>query len=234
MITLKHFAGLHISAACKEAVAEADAKHDDVRFEFNGTEVIAHPGDSAEMLEARWSADFEAAAKAWRESPEYAQQEAKRAEELRQKMSASMKESAATEAEMREAKEPWPYTFEQLREYIDSLVNRQHDYGTCVYAMSLAATAAFNYVAHQLGVTGFQSSCADLDFIRRTRSIKGPFMLIKGEDALYPQYDLRQKLSETLQEWKPWLKEEATKKLLETDHAHPNVLEHWKKLAKGT
>lgn len=232
MLELDTFAGFHISAACKEAVDLANAQQQDVRFVFNDTEVIAHPGDSVEKLEAKWSSDFEAAAKAHRESPEYIERQRKDAEELHRKTTASMKETAQTEAEMREAKDPWPYTPAQLTEYIASLVDRGHDYGTCCYALSLAASAAFNYVAHQLGVTGFQASCADLDFIRRNRSINGPFMLLKAEDALYPQYDLPGKLAEAMEEWKPWLKEQAEKNLASKDQAHPNVIAHWEKLAK--
>lgn len=146
-----------------------------------------------------------------------------------------VKESAQTESEMRAAKAPTPYTPAQLAEYIESLVKRNHDYGTCVYAMSLAATAAFNYVAHQLGVTGFQASCADLDILRQTRHLDGPFILLKGEDALYPQYNLREKLSDALKKWEPWLKEQAHKKLSDPSNtsAHPDVISHWKRLARG-
>jgi hypothetical protein len=150
-----------------------------------------------------------------------------------------MKETAQTEEEMREAKEPWPYTIKQLAEYIDSLVYRQHrkcrnrQHRKCrnLYAMSLAAVAAFNYVARELGTTGFQSSCADLDIIRRTRHIDGPFMLIKAEDALYPQYDLHGKLTETIVSWHPWLADEAKKKLANGDKAAPTVKDHWEKLS---
>lgn len=142
-----------------------------------------------------------------------------------------MVDNSATEAQMRESLVPWPKTKNQLDEYIESLVKKNHDYGTCVYAMSMAATATFNYVAGQLGVTGFQSSCADLDILRRTRHMKGPFMIIKGEDALYPQYDLPDRLEKAMEEWKPWLKEEAEKKLAEGGTVHPNVHEHWEKLA---
>lgn len=232
MVTIENIAGFHISTACKTAVERADSEKDSVRFEFNGTEVIANPGDSPESLEQKWIADFEAAAKAWRESPEYAEQERKRAEEDERKRTAVLIETAQTEAEMRAAKEPWPYTEKQLVEYIGSLVNRSHDYGTCVYAMSLAASAAFNYVAHQLGTTGFQSSCADLDFIRRNRHMKGPFILLKAEDALYPQYELPEKLTEAMDKWKPWLKEQAIKNLADNGHAHEAVIDHWKKLAE--
>jgi len=34
-----------------------------------------------------------------------------------------------------------------------------------------------------------------------------------AENALYPQTDPREKLDEALTEWKPWLKEQAEKKL---------------------
>ena len=96
---------------------------------------------------------------------------------------------------MRAEKAPWPKTLEELNEYITSLTDRQHDYGTCVYAMSLAAVAAFQHVASKLGVTGFQASCADLDILRRTRSMEGPFIILKAEDMCYPQYDLKENLA---------------------------------------
>lgn len=140
----------------------------------------------------------------------------------------------ATEKEMRDTAAPWPKTHVELTKYIVALVTRPHDYGTCVYAMSMAAEAAFNFVAGKLGVTGFQASCADLDFIRRTRNMEGAFIILKAEDMLYPQYDLPEKLFEAMDSWKPWLKEQAALKLKEKDlvHVHPDVLSHWKKLAE--
>lgn len=137
-----------------------------------------------------------------------------------------------TEKQMREEKCPTPKTIEELDAYIKSLVEQKHDYGTCVYAMSLAATAAFNHVASKLGVTGFQASCADLDILRRTRSMDCPFIILKADDMLYPQYDLPSKLNEAMAEWQEWAADEAKKKMLEKDKfAHPDVLAHWKKLA---
>jgi hypothetical protein len=138
----------------------------------------------------------------------------------------------STEAEMRDSDAAHPKTIGELSDYIEALVKREHDYGTCVYAMSMAATAAFNYVAGQLGVTGFQASCADMDILRRTRSLKGPFMLIDAEKMLYPQYDLREQLAEALTEWQGWAGDEAKKKLAEGNgRAHPDVLAHWRALA---
>lgn len=136
-----------------------------------------------------------------------------------------------TEQEMREAEVPSPKSQKELLAYIESLVNREHDYGTCVYAMSMSAVATFNYVAGMLGVTGFQASCADLDILRRTRSLKGPFSIQRGEDWLYPQYDPEERLRKFRVEISEWLSAEAKQLLKERDSAHPNVVAHWQKLA---
>ena len=137
-----------------------------------------------------------------------------------------------TEQEMRDSKAPTPKTIEELNEYINSLLAIQHDYGTCCYAMSLAATATFNFVASSLDVTGFQASCADLDILRRTRLINGPFAIVKAEDMLYPQYDIPAKVESYIDGWKSWARDEALKKLEAAPDAHPNVLNHWKNLAE--
>jgi len=135
------------------------------------------------------------------------------------------------EAGMREYQVPTPESGDELASFIASVVNRDHDYGTSAYAMSLAATAAFNYVAKRLGVTGFQASCADMDVLRRTRNIKGPFLLIDGENALYPQYDLKGRLDEFLRDIQPWLAEQAEAKLKENSGAVAGVVEHWQRLS---
>jgi len=135
------------------------------------------------------------------------------------------------EKSMREEKPPQIDSLEALMAYIKSKVEGDHDYGTCCYAMSLAATAAFDFVAGKLGVTGFQAGCASLDVLRRIKHLEGPFMIVDGSNALYPQYDLHAKLGEALEKWKPWLKEQAAKKLKESRNAAPGVIEHWKMLA---
>lgn len=139
-----------------------------------------------------------------------------------------------TEKDMREEKAPTPQSVDELSSYIETLVVREHDYGTCVYAMSLAATAAFNYVANKLGVTGFQASCADLDILRRTRRMESPFSIINGENMLYPQYDLVGELKKNIEDWRGWAKQEAIKKLkvCDQERIHPDVLAHWKMLAE--
>jgi hypothetical protein len=132
---------------------------------------------------------------------------------------------------MRDHEVPRFDTTDQLVEYLAALTDREHDYGTSAYACSLAAVAAFNYMARKMGITGFQASCADMDVIRRTRHMDGPFMLLCGGDALYPQYDMHGKLTEFLADIAPWLKERAEKNLAEVEGAHPAVEAHWRKLA---
>lgn len=136
-----------------------------------------------------------------------------------------------TEEEMRDSKVPTLNDCAELGDYVRDLIEQEHDYGTCVYAMSMAATAAYNLVASKLGVTGFQARCADMDIIKRTRGLER-FMIVDLTNALYPQYDMHGRLREALDDMRPWLKEEATKLLADNSElANVNVVEHWRKLA---
>jgi hypothetical protein len=137
-----------------------------------------------------------------------------------------------TEIEMRNLKVKTPATIQELTKFIEEITTQEHDYGTCVYAMSLSAVAAFKYAASQLGVTGFQASCADLDVIRRTRSLDCPFIILKAEDLLYPQYDLRRTLEDFIQQQTKWCKEQAELRLKEPNKACEEVENHWRLLAE--
>lgn len=140
----------------------------------------------------------------------------------------------ATEEDLRECDAPWPKSAEELSELVRILATRQHDYGTCVYAMSLAAVAAYNYMAHAIGTTGFQASCADLDIIKRTRGMKHGFRIIDFTNLLYPQYERSVPgWNELLVKEADMLKREASKLLEQrSEHTHPDVVAHWKRLAK--
>jgi hypothetical protein len=139
-----------------------------------------------------------------------------------------------SETELRDSQVPTPKNIEELTAYVDGLLKQQHDYGTCVYAVSMAATAMFNYMASQLGITGFQAGCADLDILRRTRHLEGPFMIVKAEDMLYPQYDILTKVTATMKTWQPWVKEQAIKNLADAakTNATGSVIEHWEKMSQ--
>ena len=138
-----------------------------------------------------------------------------------------------TEQEMRDAKVPWPKTIEELTDYINILSKEHDDYGKAVYIMSKAATATFYYMSHVVGASGFQASVADLDILRRTRSIESPFAIITGEDMLYPQYDIIGKVKEYLTEWETWASKKAKKNMEENEqgNVHPNVWKRWEELA---
>lgn len=141
---------------------------------------------------------------------------------------------SGTEAQLRDLDMPWPHTEKELSAIIAAVTDRQHDYGTCVYAMSIAAEAAFNLVAHKLGVTGFQASCADMDIIRRTRRYKSGFAIIDYDDLLYPQY--RHKFDQfqwdnLIRENREHLQKLAKAALADNSNAHPDVVAHWKRLA---
>jgi hypothetical protein len=149
-------------------------------------------------------------------------------------MSTLKPKSLMDEDEMREAKVPTPKTIEELIEYISSLVDRPHDYGTSVYAMSQSAVAAFNFVANKLSVSGFQASCADLDILRHTRGLEVGRVLDFSK-LLYPQYkhDFESLNWDALiNDNKAWLKERATKLLKDSTSAAPDVIAHWEKLAR--
>ena len=141
----------------------------------------------------------------------------------------------ATEAELRDAKEPWPKTEQELIDFIRVMATRTHDYGTCVYAMSLSATATFNYMSGVLGCTGFQAGCADLDILRHTRDLKRG-KILNYNDLLYPQYaDKWETWEETLDRNIDWLGIEAAILIAqhEANPAHPDVAAHWNRRTCG-
>lgn len=140
-----------------------------------------------------------------------------------------------TEEQLRVVDVPWPNTEEDMLATVRALIDRQHDYGTCVYAMSIAAVTVFRLVARKLGVTGFQASCADMDVLRRIRNWRAGFQVVNYENLLYPQYDDKLRISpESLlrdDNVREWAAKEAKKLLATKMDAHADVLAHWRKLA---
>ena len=137
----------------------------------------------------------------------------------------------------------FPHTARLMGEQIAAMVADVHDpsvaygpnrdsYGKCVEVMWRAAYLAMETVARELGVTGYQHSVATLMAIGQMRNIEGPFTLVDLHDALYPQYDIPGRVAEFIDEQRGWLAAEARKLLSRgTEHAHPDVVEHWQKLA---
>jgi len=86
--------------------------------------------------------------------------------------------------------------------------------------------SAFTTSRGKKDVQDSKASCARSGHHPQDENIKGPFMLIKGEDALYPQYDFKSGL-QVNGEWKPWLKEEAIKNWLRHQRFILYVIAHW-------
>ncbi len=103
--------------------------------------------------------------------------------------------------------------------------------------MSISAEATFNYIASKLGVTGFQASCADLDFLGRTRNMKKGFAILNYENLLYPQYCDDEHFPTykiLIQKNAKFLKDESQKLLAgkNMNSVHIDVIAHWKYLSE--
>lgn len=225
MKTIEPLGGDHIRDILKEALETAIKDKDTIQFEFNGATYTVYSDDTPEIAKARAEAILGFPILTPTETQ--AQATIRLETQSREWAEAIANAGVDTEEIMRKADVPWLKEPEELVAYIIKLVDRPHDYGTCVYAMSMAAVAAYYHVSTNLGVTGFQASMADLDFIRRTRHMKGPFMIMDGHDMLYPQSDLQEKLDKFLIDNRKWAAEEAKKKLIESPNAHPDVIAHW-------
>lgn len=132
-----------------------------------------------------------------------------------------------------EAKE---MTAEKLPEFIRHLTeDYSHDYGTIIKAMGAAAIAAVNAIdnSDQGGITGFQASCLNLEFLRNWyyTSNKCGLRLIDYDKMLYPQYyDRFNTISATT--WKK-IQETAKTYLNSYDLASDAVRKHWKSIVDG-
>lgn len=128
----------------------------------------------------------------------------------------------------------WPKTKEEFLTYLDSELNKEHDYNTAPEAAANIAIAGFNLTSSLLGLTGFQANWGELRFIQMSRNYEH-FIILNLEEALYPQYNLRNRLEEflTSSSSKEFLKKKALEKLEKyKDYTHPDVYAHWKKLAQ--
>lgn len=103
-------------------------------------------------------------------------------------------------------------------------------YSECVEVMAGAALDAFDLAARAVGASGWQASVAQLQFVGRSRRIKGPWGIYTMEDALYPQYDLARRLQEMRQsdETVKWLGDCAEYALATKDLAVESVRDHWR------
>lgn len=128
-----------------------------------------------------------------------------------------------------------PKSGEELIDFIMNLVKYENnDYGTAARSLTLAAEAAFNYIAHMFDVSGFQAGYAQMGFMIRMRNIKSRLKILNYDNLLYPQYldDFRITPEQCIRENASWLKKRAKEELKKaTEWTDEKVVEHWKYLA---
>jgi hypothetical protein len=124
----------------------------------------------------------------------------------------------------------------ELNEFLCFMLTEyQHDYGTIVHACTAAALGSVHVMDRDPdsgGLTGFQASCIMWGFISKFMHLENkPLRLLEFEHLLYPQYDDRFRTI-SKETWK-WLQDEATKRLVETPNAAPEVVGRWKAIVDG-
>lgn len=129
----------------------------------------------------------------------------------------------------------------EFRDGIEELVypTDGHDYNTSCDALWKAAKLAFDFVAHELRVTGFQAEMAAIHLYGQLVGIDGPYMILRLEKELYPQYDNIEDLRRWIadEDSREWLRAEARKKIAEYKEGAefgptPRVLARWEELAR--
>lgn len=126
-------------------------------------------------------------------------------------------------------------SWEDFKEFIDSLDSQVHDYNSIAEALADGLNAFEHYYAHKHGLSGFQVSWAELTFLKKSRGLEAPFMIVDTSKLLFPQYDLKKEIYDFVEESKPELAALAKKKLVESgDYANPTVVQRWKEIAEYT
>jgi len=159
--------GDHIADTALRAIRTAQVLGYSVMLSHSEHLIEVQPNSTTDDVLGRYSDACFAARTAYAESPEG---KAAAAEQAREQAERAAREAAGPVHDreaMIKAAVPWPATAKELEETIAGYVNGKHTYDTAALAMSLAATAAFNYVAKVLGTTGFQAGYAAADFKRR-------------------------------------------------------------------
>ena len=124
-------------------------------------------------------------------------------------------------------------TEEDLPDFFERIMHGyDHDYGTVCHAVAACAVAAAWAACKEGGLTGFQAGIVMWGFIKNwtKQSNECGLKLIDYDDMLYPQYEERFEKTINKQTWRK-IREKAVELLATSSHAHPDVVEHWRKIA---
>jgi hypothetical protein len=125
---------------------------------------------------------------------------------------------------------PWPDNVQDLTSYIEEVKEKYNtSYNDAVYGPALAAIAAFNYTASQMGLSGFQASYSEMLFLEKLRNIKHGFKILNFDNLLYPQYlhDFDLSAETLIRKNLDELKKAAKEELNSSPNAAQEVRDHW-------
>lgn len=130
-------------------------------------------------------------------------------------------------------------TLETIPAFVDHVMNDYfHDYGTVCHAITACAIAAA-WAANaapgaQGGITGFQAGFVMWDFVRHWNyeRNKTGLKMLDYDDLLYPQYKHKFDKVISLEMWEA-VQREAKHNLESIEHAHPDVVAHWRSIVAG-
>lgn len=131
-----------------------------------------------------------------------------------------------------------PKTVADLTKIISDLLSQSHDYNGTVHAISKATKVTHDLMAVELGASGFQVSCSELEFLKQCREMELGFEVRDYSELMYPQYCNEREFKsweDTIKENKEVFKEEAKKRIEKHKNGkgvHPHVMKHWEWLAK--
>jgi hypothetical protein len=140
-------------------------------------------------------------------------------------------------------KDIWKAWFEEAKdmnleavpEFLRKLTeDYEHDYGTCVHAMTAALYGLGWALSREFGITGFQASAVAIEFVKHWNRYEC-FRFVDYKQLLYPQYaDYYDKTIST--ETFDWLQKKAKKQIEEMESdgfGSSKVLDHMKAIVRG-
>ena len=135
-----------------------------------------------------------------------------------------------TSEEFSKMEMPWPDNIQELTSYIEETKEKYNtSYNDAAYGPALAAIAAFNYTATQMGLSGFQASYSEMLFLKKLRNIKHGFKILNFDNLLYPQYlkDFNLSAETLIRKNLDELKKAAKEGLERGLNASQEVRDHW-------
>ncbi len=126
---------------------------------------------------------------------------------------------------------------QELVELIEEVKNDfNNGYGTAARSVGTVSACVANYLSSEMGLTGFQASCAMWDFIMAFMysDNKCGMKMVNYDDMLYPQYEYKFcKNTISKSTWEALQKQAKENLEKDTYFASLRVIEHWQSIVDG-